>query len=420
MAAASRQRSGSTCGSSRESAARRSTSALRERQWPLALVITAATLLWPCPARAEPYMALRDGFTCGDCHTNRTGGGMRNVTAEMHAGDILRLPRGGKGVLPAHEQWFSPNINEYFSVGADFRMVETLLFQDDPDTGGRVDNNTAFRSLQSNDFDLAQGTLYAQLRLIPDSFSLYIDERVAPGSASNNEGFGLLENALPWKIYVKAGRFFPGWGLKLEDDGAFVASTSGLNFNRTLSGIEIGRSALGWNWNASISEGGDKFHMLVLGSGSYVWGKTGPLGGSMIGASIAYSEPDDLRSLSYAIYGGFSIANLTMLAQGSLLDSQSDASDTLGNPYVDDNSAWVAYVEADYLLLGWLNAKAAFDWHDPDDSGGEDAQNRVSLGLEAFLDRFLQVRTFYRVHNGPEDMLAANRDTLTLEAHLLF
>jgi hypothetical protein len=62
-----------------------------------------------------------------------------------------------------------------------------------------------------------------------------------------------------------------------------------------------------------------------------------------------------------------------------------------------------------------------------DGSGGvkpagsdENERNRVSVGVEPFLDQFLQLRIFYRVYNGPEDEPATNRDEFTLEGHLFF
>ncbi len=383
-----------------------------------ALVVGLLALL-PQAASAEPYMALRQGFTCGDCHTNRTGGGMRNLTAEMHAADILKLPNDGLGVLPAHDEWFSPNINEWFSVGADFRMTETVLFQDEPDENGEVDNNTAFRDLESNDFETEQATLYAHLRLIPGILSAYIDEKVAPGGADNRETFVLLEQLLPGEVYIKAGRFFPGWGLKVQDDDAFVSRTSGFNFDRTLSGVEFGRSGMGWNWSASASEGGDDFEQLLMASSYYVWGETGPLNGAMLGASAARHEPSDLEALSYTAFGGFSCGALTVLTQGVYLDSELHETDEEDDQIVVDNTAWAAYVEANYLINGWVNMKVAFDYFEPDDELDEDARNRVSIGIEPFLDRFLQLRVFYRVYNGPEDDPTSNRDELTLEAHLL-
>src|SRR5262249_3773583 len=64
---------------------------------------------------------------------------------------------------------------------------------------------------------------------------------------------------------------------------------------------------------------------------------------------------------------------------------------------------FMTYAEANYLLLDWLNMKAAVDYADWDGTlprQGSDGENRVSFGFEPFLARFVQLRTFYRVSNG--------------------
>ena len=67
-----------------------------------------------------------------------------------------------------------------------------------------------------------------------------------------------------------------------------------------------------------------------------------------------------------------------------------------------------------------MNAKFAFDYFDPDVDTSDDARNRFSIGVEPFLDEYLQLSLFYRILNGPKDELNANRDELTLEGHLFF
>lgn len=384
----------------------------------LAVLAAAAT------AGAEPYMALRQGYACSDCHANRSGGGMRTLTAEMHAGEILSLANDGEGVLPAHDDWFSPNINEYFSVGADLRIVDSVLFQDDPDSNNRVKNNTVFRDLESNDLDVDQATLYAELRLIPGLLSGYLDERVAPGGADNREAFVLLDGVMPAETYLKAGRFFAAWGLKTQDDSAFVNSTSGFTFDRSVTGVEVGRTGEGFNWFASVSEGNEDTDVdqLFAVSASYIWKDLpGPLTNALFGGSAAHDSPGNLESNSFTAFGGISTGNLTVLAQANLLDLERPLPDPPGPAgAIEDVQAWATYVEVNYLISDWINAKLAFDFYDPDDNKAEDSRNRISVGLEPFLDRFLQLRFFYRVYNGPEDEPQNNRDELILEAHLLF
>jgi len=376
-------------------------------------VAFALIVLQTAPAFAEPYMAIREGFNCSDCHTNRTGGGMRNETVQIHAADILHLPNDGQGIFPDIDERFSPRINEYFSVGADFRLVDELLFQDDPDSDGRVDNNTAFRDVDSNDIDLKEGNLYAEVRLIPGHLSFYIDQKVAPGGADNREAFGLVDDLLPWQTYVKGGQFFVDWGFQFDDDEAFVSQQAGFNFDNSFAGLELGRGGEGFNWSLSVTNGSDDSDTdaLVAGNASYMWTNLGFIDTLMLGASTAYDEPKSNRFFASTTYGGLSIGRLALLWQGNLIDTKVDS---------DTNLAWAIYGEANYLFAGWLNGKFAFDYLDPDDDASSDQRNRFSIGIEPFLDEFLQVRLFYRISNGPEDELKFNKDEIQLELHLFF
>lgn len=382
--------------------------------WAGAIVLSGT---WTPTVSAEPYLALREGFPCAACHINRTGGGMRNVMLDTRPGAVLKLPNDGQGVLGDTSQRFSPQLNTYLRVGADFRIVDELLFQDDPDENGRVRNNTAFREVESNDIDVAQGTLYGELRLIPGYLSLYIDERIAPGSATNREAWAVLDNVLPNGIYLKAGRFFPAWGLKIQDDSAFVNRASGFSFTRTLSGVEVGRVADGINWVVSVSDAAegtaDDVDVLITGSAYHLWTDVGPFTTIMAGASLAHDVPADNDFNGYTAFGGFSCGRFSVLTHAVLLDRKT-------GPESVQSWAWGFYTEGNYLLRDWINAKIAFDYLDGDDNVPDDATNRVSIGIEPFLDRFLQLRLFYRVLNGPKDDLGANRDILTLEAHLFF
>lgn len=385
---------------------------IRVRHLLIALAAAVPALVPSGNARAEPYMALRTGWACSACHTNTSGGGQRNLTVEMHAPDILNLPNDGKGIFPDIDSRFSPNINDYFSVGGDLRVVDTLLFQDDPDQNGQVDNNTAFRPLQSNSLDVEEATVYANLRLLPEYFDIYVDQRFAPGGASNREAWARVTNVLPWNTYVKGGQFFPAWGLRIQDDDAFVNQDTGLGFTRNLQGLEIGHAGEGLSLYAQVADGNsDGTFPQLIGSAQYMWNKAGPLSGIYLGGSAAYNEPDDNKLGQYTAFGGFSVGPLAVLGQGVLQDSDIASA---------SNRQWIAYTEANLLLFGWMNAKFAFDWTDPSDNASSDERNRFSFGLEPFLDQYLQLRLFYRVYNGPKNNLNANRDELKIEAHVFF
>jgi hypothetical protein len=74
----------------------------------------------------------------------------------------------------------------------------------------------------------------------------------------------------------------------------------------------------------------------------------------------------------------------------------------------------------DWLLLDWLNAKLAYDYFDPDRTVKEDQQDRVTIGLEPFLSRFLQLRLFYIVSNGTPQRPQDSADELRAEVHVFF
>ena len=384
------------------------------RRTAIGLLITAVLLLLQAAsAFAEPYMAIREGYNCADCHTNRTGGGMRNDTVQIHAAEILHLPNDGRGIFPEVDKRFSPRINDYLSVGADFRLVDELLFQDDPDSDGRVKNNTAFRDLESNDIDLEQGNLYAEVRLIPEYLSFYIDQKVAPGGADNREAFGIVDQLLPWDTYIKGGQFYLDWGFQFDDDEAFVSQQTGFTFDNSFAGLELGRGGEGFNWSISATDGSDDSDtdVQVAGNASYMWTGLGFIDTFMLGASTAYDEPKSTRFFASTTYGGVSLGRLALLWQGNLLETKVNSDQTL---------SWALYGEANYLIAGWLNTKFAFDYIDPDDDTSSDQRNRFSFGFEPFLDEFLQVRLFYRISNGPEDEQKFNKDELQLELHLFF
>jgi len=83
----------------------------------------------------------------------------------------------------------------------------------------------------------------------------------------------------------------------------------------------------------------------------------------------------------------------------------------------------MTYVEGNYLAFDWLNVKAAFDYADWDGTlprQGSNGENRVSFGLEPFIARFIQIRTFYRVSNGIRTNFSHNQGLWSAEIHLFF
>ena len=120
-----------------------------------------------------------------------------------------------------------------------------------------------------------------------------------------------------------------------------------------------------------------------------------------------------------AIYGG---GNFGLLEYQGEIDFIHQSFDDRAS--VD---TFLAYAELNYLLFGWVNAKAFAEYADNDGrlsqvGGGssDTAQNRFGFGIEPFLGRYLQTRLFYTIANGPKDIPEANQNRLVLELHTFF
>jgi hypothetical protein len=360
-------------------------------------------LLGVGPAAAEPYLMVRGGAKCSACHTNQTGGGKRTAFAHIHAHDIehdldlLPVPPGVKA--------FNGELNSYASIGGDLRVRNTTVFADKPDQFGRVPTNKAFRrSVDSNDTSVFEFLTYAQVDLLPDLVTVYADEDFTSG-ATNREAWGMIRGFLPWDTYVKAGRLFPAYGLRVQDDQAFIRARTGYTFQTPDEGGEIGFQPGPLFLATSITNGtpGDK-DVAVSVNGYTVFEDVPVVRTVTAGASFA--RQSDKRSLG-GIYGGSNLWKLTYLGEIDWIDDRA-----LGSP--GRNDEYAAYGELDFLIFDWLNLRGTFDFvkvtQDRD-------QVRYTIGAEPFINRVIQPRIQYRINNGIASQPAQNTDELWIELH---
>jgi hypothetical protein len=368
-------------------------------------VLTLALLCLLAASRlhAEPYLMVRTGAKCSACHTNQTGGGKRTAFAHIHAHDILHdldlLP------VPPGVKPFSGELNPYLSLGGDLRVRNTTVFEDRPDAQGRVPDNRAFRRrVASNDSKVNEALVYGQVDLWPDLVTLYVDEDIN-GGANNREVFGMIRGFLPWDTYVKAGRLFPAYGLRVQDDDAFIRARSGYTFRSFDEGGEIGVQPGPFFVASSITNGkpGDKDVAATI-NGYGVFEDVPVVRNVMTGASFA--RQSNKRNVA-AFYGGSNFWRFTYLGELDIINDR-----TVGTTSRLDKYA--AYAEVDCLVLDWLNLRGTFDFvkvrHDQD-------QTRYAIGAEPFINRVIQPRIQYRINNGVPSRPEENRPELWLELH---
>jgi len=390
-------------------------------------------VLFSAPAFAEPYIALREGLRCSACHANMNGGGKRTELVATHARDLLHYP-GFLGSFSNPPEFFNGEINKYVALGADVRASNIAVFQDGkPDADGvfrgRVRNDRVLRGrLERNDMQVTEAVGYLEVRLLPQYLTLYVDQRFEP-TTDNREAFGLLRGILPWNGYVKAGRMFLPYGLQLQDNGAFIRGgtngsiSTGFSFDQQQAAFELGFEPGPFTLVAAVSEGASNDRDLQVTATASVLLKELPvvrnlvLGGSFSRAGPpASANRGTNETMVFGFFAGSNLGRLTYLGEA---DFRSDCGTDTDNRSV---GRFIAYGEADYLLFGWLNLKAAIDYSDSDGTLRDvnDSENRVSVGLEPFLNRFVQPRLFYRVSNGIRKDPTHNQSVILAELHLFF
>lgn len=377
---------------------------MRPRQ--LILLVVVPFVAFVGTARAEPYLSVRAGAKCSDCHTNVTGGGKRTPFPHIHAHDILHdlqiLP------IPARSRSFDGQLHSHVSIGGDFRAGSTTVFADRPNAAGRIERNRAFRDrVESTDLDVNEFLLYLQVDLWPDVLSFYADEDFN-GGATNREAFGLLRGVLPLDGYLKVGRLFPTFGLRVFDDEAFIRARSGFTFDNPDEGAEVGIQPGPFFLAASVTNGagGDRDVQITF-NGYTVLEDLPVIGHTLLGAS--YARQSNARSVA-GLYAGANLWRFTYLGEVDLIDDSSSGSVT-----ARDHLA--AYGELDLLLFDWLNVRGTAEYVKV---RGDRDQTRYAIGLEPFIDKHLQPRLQYRINNGPPQLPELSRPELVFEMHLWF
>lgn len=389
-------------------------------RWKLVILLLTA-LLWAGSVRAEPYLAVREGLKCSACHVNITGGGKRTPIVNAHARDILHYPDFFAPLTRPVEP-FSGELHPRVAIGANLRASNTAIFQDEPDETGRVSNNTVFRDrLETNELDVTEAVGYLEVRLIPDWLTFYVDQRFAP-QTDTREVFGLLW--LPGEVFFKAGRMFLPYGLQIQDDTAFIrggrngSASSGFSFEQQQASFEAGWEPGPFSLIGAVSEGAPRDRdVRVTGTVYGLFTDLPAVRTVLIGGSGSRVGPPGVQSHVFGFFAGTNFGPFTYLGE---VDFRSDESSATGG---EAEGTFLHYSELNYLLLDWLNIKAAFDYADDDGDlsrRANDSENRFSVGLEPFLSRFLQARLFYRVSNGVRTRPDHNQDLWIAEVHLFF
>lgn len=355
------------------------------------LALACVVLMSASPvADAEPYIALQEGLKCSACHVSPSGGGKRTAYGNAYA----------QAKLAAHaidfgNSW-TGDISRYLAVGGDARGGWTRL-----DVPGQDSNS---------DSDLEEILGYVEVRAIPDRLSLYVDAKLAPDDPVIREQYARLSwNQGRWA--VRAGEFFLPYGLRLQDDDAFIRQASGINFNTPDRGWELGFEQGRWSAQFAVTRGtaggpeidSGKQYSLRVERIRENW----RIGGSF---NLNDARLGDRRMQN--LFGGIRTGPVAWLAE---IDYIIDAGTPTGR-----RASWASILEANYGFRAGHNAKFTYEWFDPDDDVSEDEQTRFGIVWEYTPIRFLQVRAGFHKYDGIPQNPAQNRSNWFAELHIPF
>ena len=359
--------------------------------WCAAAVLIGAAVL-SAEAAAEPYLAVRSGFKCSMCHVNPTGAGMRNAFGNAWARS--ELPRRIVGADADGGAW-TGEINRWLAVGGNLRSG--LDYVDTPGAD------------EEAEFGISRANLYAALRAIPGLLTVYVDEQVAPGGATAREAYALLTPS-DGRFTVKAGRFFLPYGLRLEDDSAFIRQITGINMDTPDDGVEFGLELPRWSAQLAVTNG-------TAGGGDDDTNKQTSLKAAFvnrlwrIGASYNYNgSPLGEREMQ-GLYGGLRTGPISWLAE---VDFVTDDTPT------GEREMYVSLLEGNWRAAHGHNLKLSYEYFDPADDVDEDERERYSLVWEAAPMQMLQARFGLRIYNGVPEAPASDRDEVFAELHVFF
>ena len=358
----------------------------------LTILVLFALATLPEHVKAEPYLAVSKGMQCSACHSQPAGGGMRNAYGNVFAQSELAAKRLGG----AEDSLWTGTVGKWLAIGGNLRGGYAYIDTPDQD--------------EVSEFDLTRGTLYIEAQVIPNRLSIYIDQQFAPDASQNREAYVKLRNA-DGRLHLMAGQFYLPFGLRLQDDSAFVRRATGINFTNPDRGVQIGYENKQWSTQLSVTNGTGGGAELDTGKQvSVVTQYVRP--GWRLGASLNTNNADLGDRDMGGIFFGLKTGSIAWLAEADYVTDEIPGS--------ADRDGIAGLIEGNWMFRKGHNIKVSYDYLDPDRDIDEDHQVRYSLLWEYSPFQFFQSRIGARTYDGPPQLDAQNRDELFIELHGFF
>lgn len=246
---------------------------LRPRHRLALLVVTALVALAasaPSSARAIPRFAARTGGDCLQCHVNPSGGGVRNSygrnvferawlpmfsrttsaappSLDLTDEELATIEGNAAASDDASPLDFSGDLTDWLAVGADLRMAYLWIRPDRGiDAGSEPSITSSFFLMESYLYLDAQ--VHQNVRLV-----------LQLGPYQGFEAWALFranaQDDAPFNLLVKAGHFFPTFGLREASHQLFTRQEVGFGNMDRDTGVELTGYAGPFTLTAAVLNG---------------------------------------------------------------------------------------------------------------------------------------------------------------------
>lgn len=350
------------------------------------LVVAFVLFLMLGSLHALPRFAVRTNAKCQSCHVNPTGAGMRNFYGSTSYG------RGALPIKSWQEEFaldeFSTQLTDFLSYGLDFRFLYFYQKKDNPEA-----TRSSFFPMQMD--------VYFNMR-VSKKINVYINPAIGP--YPRYEVFGNLA-ILPLEGYIKAGRFTPSYGLRIDDHNVYVREKTPLRNNGgQAAGVELGFSPGPLTLLVSaMNTGADRFTSpkAIIAKAEARF-KLDPL--SVLLGGSSFNRPVDKINL----VGGYGLiawdGNATLMGaveyiRGTSVELSLNGERGGSNAAQNDLKQLAVTAEADYAVIQGVDLKLIYDFFDPDTKLKTGTATRYSAGFEFFPVSGVELRPLYRYTN---------------------
>ena len=355
-----------------------------------------AALGFACPAQAEPYLAVQLGLKCNQCHVNPTGGGMRTTFGDVFSQTVLPAEHLDTGLDNWTGQIAPGAIGQYVRIGGDLRFDAQVT---------QVPHTAT-----QDQFSLEQTRIYLEANVIPERLLAYVDEQVAPGGALNREAYVLYWSAThDW--YLKAGQMYLPFGLRLQDQTAFILTATGINMTTPDQGVEFGWERGHWDAQLAVSNG--TAGGAVTSNGKQTSAQLSYVESAWrLGLAANFNAQSAGAKSAYGIFGGLRTGPISWLAQAEITDDQSIPN--------DQGKQLATLLEGNWLIARGNNLKITYEFLNPNREVPNDEETRWSVVYELTPIQFVQLRAGFRWNDGIPQDNAEHQRLYFVELHGFF